>query len=300
MLIATLVGVLCLLWGSTWLVIQEGLRDLPPWTSAAARFVVAFAVMAAIAPWLRRAEGGSAPPRWLALTVGTLNFALSYAIVYTTETVLPSGLVSVLWAVFPLMMAVSGHTVLGERLRPRQWGGLLLGLAGVVALLATDLGDFGPEALPAALLLFVSPLVSAIGQTVLKRYGGSVSSALLNRDAMGIGAVWLTLGALAFESEATVNWSRAAIGSVVWLAVGGTVLTFTLYFWLLRHAPATRLSVIAFLTPVVALFAGAVFAGERLTTWTVTGAAAVIVGVAMTTLRPPRLPGRTRTLRTSG
>ena len=284
----TLVGLLCLLWGSTWLVIQEGLRDLPPWTSAGARFALAFVVMVLVAPALRRVEGGVRPPWWLAATVGTLNFAVSYIIVYTTETVLPSGLVSVLWAVFPLMMAVGAHAALGERLAGRQWAGLGLGFGGVVLLLATDLDAFGPAAVPAALLLFVSPLVSAIGQIVLKRFGAGVSAALLNRDAMGVGAAWLVAGALVFERDATVRWTGAAIASVAWLALAGTVLTFTLYFWLLRHASATRLSVIAFVTPVVALLLGVVFADEPVTVWTALGAGAVVVGVAMTVVRGRR------------
>jgi drug/metabolite transporter (DMT)-like permease len=57
-----LIALLCLVWGSTWIVIAGGLRDLPPFTSAAARFVVAALVMSAIAPALGRREGGSIPP----------------------------------------------------------------------------------------------------------------------------------------------------------------------------------------------------------------------------------------------
>src|SRR5690606_12949523 len=129
-----LVALLCLIWGSTWLVIQEGLADLPPLTAAATRFAVAFAVMALVAPWLAGKEGGSPPPAKLWVVVGCSNFAISYGIVYLTETVLPSGIVSVLWAVFPLLMAGASHVVLGERLRPVQWAGLVVGFLGVAML----------------------------------------------------------------------------------------------------------------------------------------------------------------------
>ncbi|MBK8980128.1 MAG: EamA family transporter [Planctomycetes bacterium] len=292
LLVQALVALLCLLWGSTWLVIREGLRDLPPLTSAGVRFAISFAVMVALAPALHRRETGDCPPAWLWSVVGTLNFAASYAIVYTTETVLPSGLTSVLWAVFPLMMAVAGHAVLGEIMRPAQWLGFGLGFIGVCLLFVTDLDDverLGPDAVPAALLLFVSPLVSAVGQTCLKRFGSGASSILLNRNAMGLGAAWLLGAALAFERDATVRWTPTAIGSIVYLALFGTVTTFSLYFWLLRHAPATRLSVIAFVTPLIALTLGWVFGGETITAATATGAALVVLGVALAVVPRGRL-----------
>lgn len=282
-----LVAVLCLIWGSTWLVIQEGLDDLPPLTSAGVRFALAFAVMVFLAPRLARREGGGAPPARLWVLVGTLNFAVSYAIVYVTETVLPSGLVAVLWAVFPLMAAVPGHFLLGERLGPRQLVGLLLGFVGTCLLFGTDIADFevgdggllGP--LGAALLLLVSPLVSVIGQTGMKLWGTRHSSALLNRNAMGLGAFLLLALALAFERDAAPRWTPAAIGSIVYLAVVGTCLTFTLYYWLLRYAEVTRLSVITYVTPVVALLLGWAVRGEEFTSGTAASAALVLLGVAL-------------------
>lgn len=276
-----LVAVLCLIWGSTWLVIQGGLADLPPFTSAGVRFAIAFAVMCVIAPRLARVEGGDRPPTRLWVVVGVCNFGISYGVVYTTETVLPSGLVSVLWAVFPLMMAVSGHHLLGERLRVVHWLGFLIGFVGVAMLFVTDLGTFGPGAIPAALLLFLSPAVSVVGQTCIKLWGTGSSSVLLNRNAMGLGAALLLFTALLFERDAPVRWTAAAIGSITYLALVGTCTAFTLYYWLLRYGRATRLSVITFITPVVALWLGWAFGGEAVTWTTVIGAGLVIFGIAL-------------------
>jgi drug/metabolite transporter (DMT)-like permease len=282
-----LVAVLCLIWGSTWLVIQEGLDDLPPLTSAGVRFALAFAVMLFFAPRLARREGGGAPPARLWILVGTLNFAVSYAIVYVTETVLPSGLVAVLWAVFPLMAAVPGHFVLGERLGVRQISGLLLGFVGTCLLFGTDITEFGAAEgellgpIGAALLLLLSPLVSVVGQTCVKLWGTRTSSALLNRNAMGLGALLLLAAALVFERDATSRWTPAALGSIAYLAVVGTCLAFTLYHWLLRYADVTRLSVITYVTPVVALALGWAVRSEELTAGTLGSAGLVLVGVAL-------------------
>ena len=89
------IGLLCLVWGSTWLVIREGLADLPPYTSLAARFVLAGGIFAAVASPLARIEGGQAPTWRLSLIHGALVLAVPYAIIYWVETRLPSGLVRV-------------------------------------------------------------------------------------------------------------------------------------------------------------------------------------------------------------
>lgn len=276
------VALLCLLWGSTWVVIREGLDDLPPFTSAGARFLLAGLAMIPLTRLLGPREGGRPPPTWLWLFLGAGNFALSYGLVYLTETHLPSGLVSVLWGVFPLMMAGIGHVYLpGERLRRRQGLGFLMGFAGLVVLYGTDVRSFGPEALPVALLLLLSPLVSAVGTALVKRHGARVSSLALNRNGMLTGAVILVAVALLRERGEPALWSPRAIASVVYLALLGTVATFGIYFWLLRTTDAARLSLIAYVTPVVALTLGWLVRGEPLTATTLGGAALVLLGVAL-------------------
>jgi len=282
-----LIALLCLIWGSTWVVIADGLNDLPPFTSAAARFLVAALAMTALAPAIARREGGGKPPVRLVLILGVCNFAASYAIVYWTETKLPSGIVSVLWAVFPMMMAAASTRFLAaEALRPRQWIGFVLGFLGVALLFVTDLRTFGPAGVPAAAILLLSPLVSCVGNIVLKREGRNVSSALLNRDAMWVGAVILTAIALVFERDAEIAWTWRAVRSVSYLALFGTVAAFGLYFWLLRHTEAWRLSTIAYVTPAIALLLGTFVRGEPFTAWTLAGSLTILAGVVLATLRP--------------
>ncbi|MEO0477849.1 MAG: EamA family transporter [Planctomycetota bacterium] len=272
-----------MIWGSTWVVIAEGLDDLPPYTSAGARFALAFLVMCAAVPRLRRMEGGANPPTWLWMSVGLLNFAVSYGIVYKAEQVLASGLTSVLWAVFPLLMALSGQWFLNERLRFLQWLGFGVGFLGVTLLFLKDLdgATVEGEEFEAALLLLGSPFVSAIGQTLMKRYGQHASSLALNRNAMGLGALLLLVMAAFTEQDAEARWTTSAILSIVYLGVVGTSLAFSLLFWLLRSQRASSLSVIAFLTPLLALILGAVLRGEELTPPRLVGAGLVLVGVAL-------------------
>ena len=280
--IRVLTGFLCLIWGSTWIVIQDGLADLPPMTSAATRFGVAALLMIVVARPLARLEGGERPPLRLTLVVGTLSIAIPYGIVYWSETVLPSGLTSVLWAVFPLFQACLGHFFLpAERLAGRHVVGFALGFAGVVLLFATDLRALGPAAIPAGLVLVMSPLSAALGNTFVKRHGSTCSSALLNRNAILLAAVLLAGAAATAERGADVAWTGGAMSGIAYLAVAGTVVTFSLYFWLLRFVAAHRLSLIAYVTPAIALGLGWFFADEPVRATTLAGAASILLGVAL-------------------
>lgn len=277
-----LMGLLCAIWGSTYLAIRFGLEDLPPLRSAAARFLVAWAVMLVLAPLLARREGGARPGLGLVLALGAVNVGAGYAILYHCETVVPSGLASVLFAVFPLLLAVAAHFFLpGERLRPRQLLGFLLGFAGVAFLFRNDLAAIAPEAVPMGALLLLSPLANVFGTIVLKRHGGGASSVLLNRDGMLVGGLLLAGAALALEDGSTTVWSRRAVLSVLYLALVGTVLAFTIYYWLLRHAPASELSLIAYVIPAIALTLGALVGGEPVSATTLQGSAIVLAGVAL-------------------
>lgn len=281
-LVRPLIGLLCLIWSSTWVVIKGGLRDLPPFTSAGARFAIAALIMVAVAALLNRREGGARPPAWLWMVQGTTNFAISYGIVYHSETVLPSGLVSLLFGIYPMLQAAAGHLFLaGERLAPRQWLGFASGFAGMVLLFRTDLDRIGPHAVATGLLTLLSPLAVVVGTTLVKRYGRDVSSTLLNRNGMFVGAALLLGVAALRERGAEIAWTGTAVASVLYLAIVGTVVTFSLYFWLLRSAPANRMALIAYVTPAVALLLGWAFAGEPLTTSIIGGAACVLLGVLL-------------------
>jgi drug/metabolite transporter (DMT)-like permease len=261
-------------------VIEGGLEDLPPFTSAAARFGVAACVMTLLAHLLAAREGGAAPSFRLAFVLGSTNFAASYGIVYWSETKLPSGLVAVLWASYPLIQAILGHHLLAnERLAPRQWLGFVVGFAGVASLFATDLEAIGVGAVGAGAVLLSSPIVTAIGTTYVKKHGAGTSSLRLNRDGMWIGAIGLALAAAVGERGEPVAWTRGAILSVAYLALLGTVVTFGLYFWLLRHAAANKLAVIAYVTPAIALLLGVSLRDEPLTAFTLGGLALILAGV---------------------
>jgi drug/metabolite transporter (DMT)-like permease len=286
-----LMALISAVWGSTWLVIRQGLDDLPPLLGAGARFIVAGLVMAALVPWLREREGGERPPFGVVLVQALCQFTGNFALVYWCETVIPSGLVSVLWATFPLMMSLTGHFVTrAERLRGVQWLGLVVAFLGVASLFGTDVAQGGKRAVSMGLLLLLAPASVTVSTTLIKRRAAGASSLLLNRDSMLIGGVLLLVLSAAFERDAPVRLTGTALFSVVYLALLGSVVTFGVYLWLLRSVPAYRLSLISYVTPVLALLLGRSVRNEPFGSTTLLGTALVLLGVAFTLRRKPREP----------
>ena len=146
-------------------------------------------------------------------------------------------------------------------------------------LFATDLRGIGPSALAYGALFLLSPLSSAVANILVKKYGSGVHSMRLNRNGLCIGAAGLWIAAGLLEDPGEANWTRAAILSVAYLTVFGTVITFGLYFWLLRYAKASRLSLIAYVIPVVALLLGWTVGNETIGFTTVAGAGLILGGV---------------------
>ena len=283
-----LMAVVALIWGSTWLVIKQGLETLPPLFSAGVRFVVAGAVMALLAPWLSKREGGGRPPLSVVLAHSLCQFVLNFALVYVSETVIPSGLVSVLWSIFPLLVALTGHFITKtERLAGRQWLGMLVGFSGIVALFATDIVRISPQAVTMGLLLLLGPMAVTFSTALMKLRATGASSALLNRDSMALGGVLLLALSFVFERGQPIRFTPMAIGSVLYLAIAGSVITFGIYVWLLRTVAAYRLSTVSYVIPAIAIWLGASVGNEPVRSSTLLGTALVIVGVALTLRRAP-------------
>jgi drug/metabolite transporter (DMT)-like permease len=281
--IAGTFAVLTLVWGTTWAAIRIGLTGIPPFTGVALRFLVAAAVLFLLSPAMGVRYGWSAVERRLWLINGVLSFCVSYGVVYWSEQWVPSGLASVLFATFPLFVAILAHFALpGERLTAKAVLGILAGFLGVAAIFSEDFALLGgPRVALASAVMLVSPFVSAIAAVAVKRWGRDVHPVSLSAVPMAMSVVIMGGVALAVERGRAVRLDAVSISALLYLALFGSALTFTLYYWLMRHIPATRLSLIAYSTPVVAVAVGALFLDEPVTARTFAGSALVVLGVAL-------------------
>jgi drug/metabolite transporter (DMT)-like permease len=283
-------ALLTLVWGTTWAAIRIGLRGVPPFTAVALRFAIASALLFAIAA-VRRTPLGRSRREWgLWVLIALFSFCGSYGTVYWASQWVPSGLAAVLFAIFPIPVALIAHfTLPEERLTLRGFGGVLVGFAGVAVIFSEDLARLGGAGvLRGALVILAAPLFSSVAYVATKKCGNGIPAISLAAAPMAMTA--LVMGGVAFllERGRAIAWNGTSIGALLYLAVAGSALTFTVYYWLLANMPATRLALISYPVPVVAVLVGAIFLGEPVTTRVGLGAALVLGGVAMANERRQR------------
>jgi drug/metabolite transporter (DMT)-like permease len=283
-LIVTVFVLLSLIWGTTWAAIRIGLEGIPPFTGVAARFAIAAVILLVYARATGVSMGHSRRERWLWVSNAVLSFSASYGVVYWAEQWVPSGLGAVIFSTYPLMIAVMSHFALpGERLTPLSVGGILLGFAGVAVIFSTDFEALGGrQVMIASLVMLISPLTAAASSVIVKRYGAGVHPVSLTAIPMGMTAGLMAALALGLERHREIVLDTVSVSALLYLAIFGSAVTFTLYYWLLARIPATRAALIAYMIPVVAVFVGAVFLDEPITTHSLIGSALVIAGVALT------------------
>jgi drug/metabolite transporter (DMT)-like permease len=114
---------------------------------------------------------------------------------------------------------------------------------------------------------------------LIKKHGYDLSPITLNFVSMFVGTLTIAVLALVFERGAPVVFDAKGIGSVVYLGTFGTVVTFVTYFWLLKRVEVVYLSLVSFVTPIVAVFLGAVVLDESLAPHTFLGAGLVLMGL---------------------
>jgi drug/metabolite transporter (DMT)-like permease len=280
MLNALLVASLCLVWGATWIVIKIGLTESPPFYAAAIRFVIAAGILGAIALWRKpKWPKGRRLWAWIGFSA-FLMYTGSYAVTYFVEQYINAGLTAILFASFPFFVSIGAHYFLpGERLSLFKVIGLVIGFTGVVVLFTGGATAPSTRAWWAPALMLLSPLTSAVSNIIVKRHLTQEDPVVLNLIQMSMGVVFLLALATGFENYGDFKWNATSMGAVLFLAVFGSAFAFVTLYHLLRTTTASRLSLIAFVTPNVAALLDWLVLGDTPTLATGVGAALVLVGI---------------------
>ncbi|MBI4415415.1 MAG: EamA family transporter [Euryarchaeota archaeon] len=274
-------GMLCFIWGSTWLAIKIGLAGAPAFFGAALRFVVAAITLLALAAVFRSRVPRSRAEWALIAYVGVVLFTLDYGLIYWGEAAgVESGLSAILFATFPFQTALTAHAILpDERLTAQKVAGTILGFAGILIIFRGQLGAAGFDLALPMVAIVLAATCAATASVAVKRWGHDADPISFNAFAMGIGAVGLTaLSLLAAEPWSVPGWPEGIV-AIVYLGLAGSVVTFVTYLWLLKRLEATQLSYIAFVTPIVAVFLGYAVATEVLDPLVLVGAAVTLAGI---------------------
>ena len=275
------------IWGSTWLAIKLGLRDLPPITFAGIRFALAGAVLFVII-WTSGVRLPRARRDWILLGyTGLLTITINYALVFWGEQYISSGLAALLSATVPLFGLPLAHRYLRtEPMTLWKVAGVLLGLLGVAIIFSGELGIGGPIALWASVGIIIAALASAHAGVLLKASGTHIEPSVLAGVQMVGGCVPLLLVGVALEgSPLHFHWTPLALTCLAYLTIVGSVIAFLMYYWLIRHTEVSGVLMIPLVTPLVAVLFGVLFARETIGWHTAIGGVAIIGGVALTMQR---------------
>jgi drug/metabolite transporter (DMT)-like permease len=278
---------LCLIWGSTWLFIKLGLSDLPPFTFAGIRFVIASAILFAIVK-ARRLSLPRTRADWLFLAVtGILSFSLNYGLLFWGEQYISSGLAALLQATIPAFGLVIAHFYLpGEQMTPAKIFGVVMGVAGVGVIFSNQLSVAGPRALAGCAALVVGSACAAYANVLVKARGAKLDPAILAGGQMVFGLIPLLLIGIPLEGNPFhYRWTGMAVVSLFYLAIVGSVIAFLLYYWLVQHMEVTNTMLIALVTPVFAVILGMLVLDEKLDWRTVAGGAMIMSGIGLIVLR---------------
>jgi len=283
-------AIIYFVWGSTFLAIRVGVREVPPFLLAGMRFVVAGIVLYG---WMR-ARGTPNPTtrQWGAASfLAVLIFVFDYGLLFWAERRVPSGVAAVMMATIPVFMAMGEILFLRtQRLTLRLGLALLLGIAGVIILVgyAMGLGE-APIDTAGACALIVAAISWSVAASVSRRMPLPAAKAMSSGAQMLAGGVLLTVTAALlgeFRGFHVQAVSRGAWLALAYLIVAGSIAGFTAYVWLIHHESPTKVGTYAYVNPVVAVLVGYFLGGEAIGLRTIAGTALVLVSVVVITTTP--------------
>ena len=284
----TALWVVYLVWGSTYLAIKVAVRTLPPLLSAGARFLAAAAILALVLAALRTSLRVPARQAVAAAGLGVLLLTCGVGVVHLAETRIDSSVAAMIAGSVPLQV-IALRALGGDRVRRKTRVAAAVGLGGLALIVVP--GGTGDGATAVGLALMVGASVAWSTGSFLSRRARIPQDPFVatTYEMAGGGAVLLAVSAAAGEWGDLDGGALAPGPLAAWayLVVAGSLVGFSAYAWLLRHAPISQVVTHQYVNPLVAVALGALALGERLD-WATLAGAVVVVGAVFATVRNER------------
>lgn len=280
-------GLVYVFWGSTYLGIDIAVEHIPPGLMCATRFTIAGIIMLAYCVARGQNIRYSARQLLQLAIVGNLllmggNLTLSYS-----EQYIPSGLAALIVAGVPLWFMLLDSMLLGHhKISHRGLAGLALGFLGTMVLLWPKLtapGELGRKELWWSLALIAGSISWAFGSVLSKKWQSGPPTFAGTAWQVFFAGLGNAVFALVNHDFARVTWTARGIGAVAYLVVGGSLIGYTAYIYILGHAPTAKVSTYAYVNPVVAVFLGWLVLGEKVDAYILAGSAVIIASVVLVT-----------------
>lgn len=280
---AALLG-LGLIWGTSYLFIKVAVQDFPPATLVAVRLGLAGLLLAVVV-----ALQGRPFPRswgtWARLVVlGTMSGAIPISLIAWGEQTITSGAASILNATTPLWTVTLGYVSRQEPLQVPKLAGVVLGFAGVAALVGLDTAEATRANLLGAGAVVLASALYAWGILYARRAFSHLDPVALATGSLLGGAA--ALAPAAVLSGFPADPSREAVAALLALSVFGSAVAYLLYYHLVLNTSPTQTALVTYLNPATAVFWGWLVLGEPVGPNTLVGLALIVAGVALVNARP--------------
>lgn len=267
------------IWSTTALAIKWGVTGVDYAISLLLRFSLAFIAIGLIIA-IRRIPMPPLSKTWRAWLAAGGGTSFSMVCTYWASQHINSGLVAVLHGLTPLSTALFAHLWLQEKIARNEMIGIMLAIAGL-AMIFSDHLSLSSDGIPALLAVLLAVSGNSAGMVKLKTYSQGINTFVVSVGSMGVGvlmagAVWLMHGAPLPEAI-----PLRALGAIFYLAVFGSVVAMSLFFWLIRECKPTQIALIPMISTVAALWLGSFLNDEVLTRDILIGSALILTGLAL-------------------
>ena len=274
---------LCIIWGTTWLVLKKSLMDgTPPFFGAGMRFIIAGSLL-----WIAIIYSKNFPPFGplpikIYFQFGVLNLTISYGLTYWATQYIYSSLSSIIWSGFPLTVAVFSYFMLKPKdMNLKKVFSLILGTSGAFLILFESINLAGDRVAIGIIMVIIAVIIASYPSVYLKKHNDVVSSLHINAVSQLLAGTLLLFLSYLVEANQNMNWSNYNIFALIYLTIPGSLIAWFIYIWLYSHITMAQISYIAFFPPLIAMVLGYVFLKESLSILAILGSGLIILGAVL-------------------
>lgn len=277
---------ICTIWGSTWLAIRVSLYDFTPLISSGIRFVIAgFLIFV-----LMKIKNFKVQTDKTAIKIIVyqtfFSFFLPFAFVYWAEQYIESAVASLIFGIFPFsVMLFSRFMIKGDRIEFDKMLSIIMGFIGLIFIFSDKLSMNFSEDIVAVLLVLIGSVVQGWIAVVIKKEGDHLNPLTMNMLPVVFAGILLLLSGLIFEDTSNINFTVKGISAVLYLSVFGTIVAFTIYYWIMKRINVVILSLISFVSPIVSVFLGYFILNEQLSPRILIGGFIIVSGILVANLK---------------
>lgn len=270
---------ICLIWGTTWLVTRIGLNSLTPIFSAGVRFIVATVTILLFMKFQSIKLNTDKLSMRLYIFMGIFAYAVPFALIYWGQMYVASGLAAVIFAIFPFFVALFNKIFLpSEKIGLMKFLAMIFGFIGIIIIFLDEIGFYN-NSFWGMFVILIACSTQAVLAVIIKKFGQHLNPLSINLIPMFIAGILLIITSLFLEDISKNNFDFNGIFSILYLGIIGSVVVFTAYYWLIKKINLIILSLSAFIEPVIALFVGWLLNEEVLKQNQLVGVVLVLFGV---------------------